>query len=118
MPEDFSQKIAPTAGIRAILGGYPFSIGIFREFLQNSDDARATKQVRHFFGLIMEASHLLSLKVLLLDRRVHGSRAIYNSHLGVVQGAALLAFNNEMVTDDDWEALRSIHQSSKVADTS
>ena len=38
--------------IRAVLNLYPFSIGIFREILQNSEDAKALKQVgpvRHTF---------------------------------------------------------------------
>lgn len=42
----FGENVDPTAAIRAILDNYPFSVGLFREFLQNSDDARATKQVR------------------------------------------------------------------------
>jgi sacsin len=45
MAEGFGENVAPTAAIRAILGSYPFSIGLLREILQNSDDARATKQV-------------------------------------------------------------------------
>ena len=38
--------------IRNILNLYPFSVGIFREILQNSEDAKASKQVesvRHTF---------------------------------------------------------------------
>jgi hypothetical protein len=46
MVEGFGENVAPTAAIRAILNSYPFSIGLLREILQNSDDARATKQVR------------------------------------------------------------------------
>lgn len=45
-PEDFGQRVRPTAAIRNILDSYPLSVGILRELLQNSDDARATKQVR------------------------------------------------------------------------
>jgi hypothetical protein len=45
MPEGFGENVAPTDAIRAILGSYPFSIGLLREILQNSDDAKATKQV-------------------------------------------------------------------------
>jgi hypothetical protein len=41
----FRENVDPTAAIRAILDSYPFSVGLFREFLQNSDDARASKQV-------------------------------------------------------------------------
>jgi hypothetical protein len=45
--------------IRHVLNLYPFSIGIFREILQNSEDARASKQVqsvRHTFFRHAEAA--------------------------------------------------------------
>jgi len=42
---NFGEKVDLKAIIREILGGYPFSVGIFRELLQNADDAGATKQV-------------------------------------------------------------------------
>jgi sacsin len=47
MPEGFGESVAPTDAIKAILGNYPFSIGLLREILQNSDDAGATEQVQH-----------------------------------------------------------------------
>ena len=36
------QYARPTDTIAAILGTYPFSIGLFRELIQNSDDAKAS----------------------------------------------------------------------------
>ncbi|KAF9446298.1 hypothetical protein P691DRAFT_733572 [Macrolepiota fuliginosa MF-IS2] len=100
MSEAFGESIAPTAAIRAILGSYPFSIGLLREILQNSDDAKATKQV------------------FVLDRRYHGVDALCHPYLAAVQGPALLAYNNALIQDDDWKALKNIHQSSKTTDTS
>jgi hypothetical protein len=48
----FSDKVTAARVIRGILDQYPFSVGIFRELLQNSDDARASKQVcRHLSPL-------------------------------------------------------------------
>jgi len=41
----FVDQVHPTMVIKGILSAYPFSLGLFREFLQNSDDAGATKQV-------------------------------------------------------------------------
>lgn len=41
----FGENVDPSAAIRAIITSYPFSVGILREFLQNSDDAGAKKQV-------------------------------------------------------------------------
>ncbi|KAI0071115.1 hypothetical protein K474DRAFT_669456 [Panus rudis PR-1116 ss-1] len=96
----FGESIAPTAAISAILGSYPFSCGLLREILQNSDDAKATKQV------------------FLLDHRTHRQRKLIHEQLGQAQGPALLAFNNALFNDEDWVALRSIHQSSKKTDTS
>ena len=47
-PMVFGENVDPTAAIRAILDSYPFSIGLLRELLQNSDDALASKQVRYY----------------------------------------------------------------------
>lgn len=47
MSDSFRETVGPIPAIRAILHDYPFSTTILRELLQNSDDARATKQVRH-----------------------------------------------------------------------
>ena len=46
MNGSFGERVSPVAAIRAILHDYPFSASILRELLQNSDDAKATKQVR------------------------------------------------------------------------
>ncbi len=116
MVEGFGENVAPTAAIRAILNSYPFSIGLLREILQNSDDAKATKQVRcsppHLFS-----SHLL-VQIFVLDRRSHSTNFVYHPYLAATQGPALLAYNNELIQDDDWKALQNIHRSSKIADTS
>lgn len=39
------ETISLLARIKHILADYPFSAGLLRELLQNSDDARATQQV-------------------------------------------------------------------------
>ncbi|TFK35891.1 hypothetical protein BDQ12DRAFT_267709 [Crucibulum laeve] len=100
MAEGFGQNVDPTAAIRAILGSYPFSIGLLRELLQNSDDARATEQV------------------FVLDHRQHGLSSLYDQRLQSTQGPAFLAYNNALFVDEDWRALQNIHRSSKKADTS
>ena len=45
MTEPFAQVADPADSIRAILAQYPQGTVIFRELLQNSDDAGATEQV-------------------------------------------------------------------------
>ena len=47
MSDSFREQVDIKATIRGILAGYPFSVGLFRELLQNADDAGATKQVSH-----------------------------------------------------------------------
>ena len=43
--EDFGETYDVTLGIKSILDSYIFGNGNLRELLQNSDDAKATKQV-------------------------------------------------------------------------
>ena len=40
------EKVDITALLQGILNGYPGNSAIFREYVQNSDDAKAEKQVR------------------------------------------------------------------------
>ena len=44
MPRSAKEQVDITALLKGILNGYPGNTAIFREYLQNSDDARATKQ--------------------------------------------------------------------------
>lgn len=41
----FGEKVDLTAILQSILERYPLGVGLFREIIQNSDDAKATKQV-------------------------------------------------------------------------
>ncbi|KAJ3508077.1 hypothetical protein NLJ89_g5949 [Agrocybe chaxingu] len=100
MDEPYAQGTSPIASLRAILQDYIFSVGIFRELLQNSDDAGASKQI------------------FVLDRRTHSSERLYHPKLSDAQGPALLAFNNAVFKPEDWEALKNQHESSKVDDSS
>ena len=51
MEEDYEQRTSAIGSLRSILQSYPFSVGIFREILQNSDDAGASKQVHDSIDL-------------------------------------------------------------------
>ncbi|KAF9523036.1 hypothetical protein CPB83DRAFT_863634 [Crepidotus variabilis] len=98
--EDYAQRTNPISSIKAILEAYPLSIGIFRELIQNSDDAGATVQT------------------FVLDRRTHPAQTLYHEGLKPTQGPSLLAFNNAILQDRDWEGLSSMHDSSKTDDLS
>lgn len=96
----FGEYSLPTDTLASILGSYPFSVGLFRELLQNSDDARASKQI------------------FVLDARTHGTNSLVDPKLIATQGPSLLAYNDALFSDEDWDALQSIHRSSKKTDTS
>ncbi|KAK0447435.1 uncharacterized protein EV420DRAFT_1713851 [Desarmillaria tabescens] len=98
MAQSFGEYARPTDTIAAILGTYPFSIGLFRELIQNSDDAKASKQV------------------FVLDLRKHSTDTLFDDKLAGTQGPSLLAYNDALFTQEDWEALQSIHRSSKKTD--
>ncbi|KAJ7058193.1 hypothetical protein C8F01DRAFT_1149905 [Mycena amicta] len=96
----FGEYSLPTDTLAAILGQYPFSISILREFLQNADDAGARKLV------------------FVLDNRTHGTDSLLHAKLAEAQGPALLAYNDALFSEHDWDALQSIHRSSKTQATS
>ncbi|KAK0187120.1 hypothetical protein F5146DRAFT_1063566 [Armillaria mellea] len=98
MAQSFGEYARPTDTIAAILGTYPFSIGLFRELIQNSDDAKASKQI------------------FVLDSRKHSTHNLFSDKLAGTQGPSLLAYNDALFTQEDWEALQTIHRSSKKTD--
>ncbi|KAF8970966.1 hypothetical protein BDZ97DRAFT_1914417 [Flammula alnicola] len=100
MEEDFAQGTTPLGALRGILGNYPYSVGLFRELLQNSDDAGAAKQV------------------FVLDRRTHSTTSLYHPKLASTQGPALLAYNDAKFNAYDWHALKFAYESSKADDSS
>ncbi|TFY61483.1 hypothetical protein EVG20_g7038 [Dentipellis fragilis] len=97
---DFGERLDRTAIIRSILSAYTFGTGLFKELLQNSDDAKATTQV------------------LILDWRTHATEYLYNPVLADTQGPSLLAYNDAGFSEADWEGIRTIYQSSKLSDSS
>ncbi|KAF6756618.1 hypothetical protein DFP72DRAFT_893244 [Ephemerocybe angulata] len=96
----FGETVDLLGNIRSILENYPFSAGLLRELLQNSDDAKASHQT------------------FALDYRTHPDGRLRDPRLSETQGPALLAFNNATFAENDWTALRSISASSKKEDTS
>ncbi|KAJ2913096.1 hypothetical protein MD484_g7329, partial [Candolleomyces efflorescens] len=96
----FGESVDLQGSIRSILDNYPFSGGLLREILQNTDDARATNQI------------------FLLDCRKHPTQNTCSEKIAETQGPALLAFNNATFSAEDWKALQNISRSSKREDTS
>ncbi|KAJ6618898.1 hypothetical protein B0H10DRAFT_2028426 [Mycena sp. CBHHK59/15] len=98
MPENYRERTDLTRIIKSILDSYPLGNGILRELLQNSDDASATTQT------------------FILDMRTHASETLVDPELAGCQGPALLAVNDTLFTEKDWEAIRTLHNSSKTGD--
>lgn len=97
--EDFGQKVDLTRRIREVLSNYPEGTTVLKEIIQNADDAGA-RVVR-----------------LCLDRRVHGSESLLSDSLLQFQGPALLAYNDAVFTEEDFESISRIGGSSKHGQT-
>ncbi|KAH8924544.1 hypothetical protein BT69DRAFT_1349404 [Atractiella rhizophila] len=96
--ESYKQKASITAILKSILGSYPYSIGILRELLQNSEDAGATTQR------------------FILDHDRYPTNTLYDPALARFQGPALVAINDSVFEPKDWESLSDIAKSSKTDD--
>ena len=51
-----------------------------------------------------------------LDNRDHGTDSLVEPELAKFQGPALLAYNDAMFTNDDWESIQRLQQSVKIND--
>uniref|UniRef100_A0A1I8H193 Mab-21 domain-containing protein n=1 Tax=Macrostomum lignano TaxID=282301 RepID=A0A1I8H193_9PLAT len=85
VPLPFGQKEELTTRLKGILQGYPLGIEIFKELVQNADDAGATRL--HFIN----------------DRR----------NLGTEKGPALVVVNDTTFNDEDIEGIQKLGVGSK-----
>eukprot|EP00731_Ephydatia_muelleri_P035877 Em0173g4a len=83
--------------IKTFLDRYPDG-QIFKELIQNADDAGAT--VVRFY----------------LDPRQHGQSNLVDPALAEFQGPALLAYNDASFTEQDWEGIQKPQCSNKAED--
>ncbi len=95
--DGFGQRERLTVRLRGLLRSYPRSIGIVKEILQNADDAGATRVW------------------MVWDGREHPTEHLPDSRMSRLQGPALLFANDQVFTETDFEAIRSIGESSKAA---
>ena len=51
-----------------------------------------------------------------LDNRNRGTDSLVEPELAKFQGPALLAYNNAVFTDDDWQSIQDLQQSVKTKD--
>lgn len=85
----------PSVHLKKILANYPEGTQIFKEALQNADDASATQ-----FAIILD------------DRRQATS---VHADLDRFLGPALLFYNNGVFTADDWLSIQNMFESNKAS---
>ena len=96
--EKAGQGIELTRRIGNIIKDYEDSIDVFKELIQNADDAGAT-EVKF-----------------LIDWRQHGVDQLFNNEMRHWQGPALYAYNNSVFSPEDFENIRKVEAGTKLAD--
>ena len=71
---------------------------ILQEIIQNADDAGASTV--HFY----------------LDNRTHGTQSLVEPQLAMFQGPSLMAYNDAIFQDKDWQSIQDMQQSVKAED--
>ena len=96
--EDFGQEEKLTQRLNNILRDYPRDITFLKEFLQNADDANATKLF------------------IILDKRFHNSEKVISEEWKQLQGPAILIWNNSIFSKEDLIGIQRIGLGSKRDD--
>nr|XP_056720219.1 sacsin-like [Euleptes europaea] len=86
--------------LQSILRKYPDGGQILKELVQNADDANA-KDV-----------------IFLYDERTFGTQSLFSEGLASAQGPSLLAYNDGLFSEADWDGIQSPGLSHKVDDPS
>lgn len=115
MPEPFLPKANILSAVKSILDHYPLVDGPIREILQNSDDAKATRQVRGWPAFC--AFVHFTQQVFIIDNRQHLISSIVSAdYIDFQQSPALIAYNDAYFEPQDWESLKNLFESNKVDD--
>ena len=95
----FGQKESLTDRIKNILRDYPLDVTLLKEFLQNADDAKASKVF------------------VILDKRQHSGKFVPSDKWSELQGPALLIWNDKDFQDEDLAGIQSLGVGSKRNDS-
>ncbi len=98
-PLKFGQQQKLTSRLRELVSEYPRGVGIFKEVLQNADDAGASKLD------------------LFLDHRNFERTGLPKSTMGCLLGRAMVFVNDTAFSENDWEKIQDIANSGKMLDT-
>lgn len=116
MPQAAKETVDVTSLLKGVLNGYPGSSAILREYLQNSDDAKAERQVSSL--IVSHFKSRIVWQIFVLDEKLYSATTLLDPILQDSQGPALIAMNDQILSERDWKALRQIHASSKTTDES
>lgn len=94
--EPFGEEIDLTGRIRELVRNYPRGLGIFKEFIQNADDARATR-----INFV-------------IDWRSQKDLILPKPSMSILAGPALLVYNDQAFRPEDLKAIRRIGGGSKA----
>ena len=94
----YCQRQKLTHRLRELVRKYPKGVGIFKEFLQNADDAGAT-----------------TLRMS-LDLRSFPKDRLPNTEMARLQGRSLVFTNDQAFTEEDWDKIQDIGNSGKAMD--
>ena len=98
--EDFYQEETLVNRIKRLIEGYPLDTGLFKELLQNADDAGASEIA------------------FILDTDYHADTCLMAKSMKQHQGPALCVYNNKGFTQQDLKGIQSLGQGSKCGDPS
>ena len=96
--EKKGQRIPVSRRINRILKEYKEVNDVFKELIQNADDAKATKVK------------------FLIDWRQHSSESLFRPEMEGLQGPALYAYNNSVFSDNDFENICELEGATKKED--
>lgn len=96
--ESYGQTEPLTNRLNSILRDYPKGTQIFRELLQNADDARATE-----FSLMF-------------DEREFERTGLMSKEMSKLQGFSLICYNDAVFEEKDFASIRTLGNSRKKQD--
>lgn len=93
--EDFSPNESLTRRLNGLVHDYPEGIGIFKELLQNADDAGA-KRIKF-----------------VLDWQTHSDIRLKHPSMTGLLGSSMLVFNDAVFREEDFEGLKNLGKGGK-----
>nr|CAG8547143.1 9432_t:CDS:2 [Entrophospora candida] len=96
--QGYEQRQDIIASIKKIIKDYPHE-SIFREFLQNADDAKATK-----------------FKIIIDERKSNPTDGLISENMRALQGPAIWIYNDKQFEEKDLDSLLNMYDGRKASD--